>query len=455
MRKKVRDTITEYQMFPRNARIIVGVSGGMDSIALLHLLYSWKDAEERAWTLTTVHIHHGLRGAEADLDQRFVEEFCASLGIPCIVRRFDVKAEAKRRGLGEEETGRLLRYEVFQEIAGEEGRIAVAHHQNDQAETLLMRLCRGTGLTGLAGMAPVRENICRPLLFCSREEIERYCRENHLQWREDRTNQQDIYTRNKLRLRILPLLEEINPKAAAHIAETAQLLAEEEDFLAQQAAEAYEKAVLPSPTGKVRLDRVALKTLHPALRRRVLRKAMAEFLPADASQAQIQALEDLLKKTTGKRRDLLGGVCAENCYETLVLSFQKEEKQKGFCYALPSEGEVYIEETDLKLTLWRSEKKEEIALDGCTNVFDYDKISENLFCRTRREGDFIRLSGGRKKIKELFIDEKIPRGEREKIPLITMGQEVLWISTLRVSAAYIPDEQTKTYLYIRIRRGQE
>ncbi|MBR5590466.1 MAG: tRNA lysidine(34) synthetase TilS, partial [Anaerotignum sp.] len=263
----------KFHMFPRNGKIIVGLSGGADSVALLHVLCGLK--EEFQWEITAVHIHHGLRGEEADGDASFAEAFCEKLGVSCIVRKYDVKAEAEKRKMGEEETGRLLRYEVFRALAGADGRIAVAHHRKDQAETLLMRLCRGTGLTGLVGMAPVRENICRPLLFCSREEIEEYCKEHGLAWREDASNQEEKYTRNKLRLKVLPVLEEVNPKAVEHISETAELLVLDEDFLEQQASACYEDAKMDAPAGEVHLNRKKLQELHPAMKKRVLRKAMA------------------------------------------------------------------------------------------------------------------------------------------------------------------------------------
>ena len=453
MREKVRKTIAQFHMFPRGAKLIVGLSGGADSVALLHLLHSWQ--EEENWQITAVHIHHGLRGKEADEDARFAEDFCASLGIPCVVKRYDVAKEAKLRGLGEEETGRILRYAAFREAAGREGRIAVAHHRKDQAETVLMRLCRGTGLTGLTGMSPVRGDICRPLLFCDREEVEQYCRENHLLWREDATNQQEKYTRNKLRLRILPLLEEINPKAVAHIAETASLLAEEEDFLEQQAEAYFAQGKLPSAPEEIHLSREKLHALHPAMRRRVLRKAMANFLQADVSQAQIAALEDLLQKESGKSRDFLQGIRAENRYEALVLFRKREQQAEGFCCELPVDEEVLIPEAGIAVCASFHEKKVEISAETCTNVFDYDKIKYTLFCRTRKAGDFIPLQNGRKKIKDLFIDEKIPRDRRGSYPLITMGEEVLWVPGLRASAAAGVDEQTVRRIWIRIRRVQE
>ena len=435
-------------MFPPNAKIIVGLSGGADSVALLHVLCSLK--EEFGWNMTAVHIHHGLRGKEADGDAAFAEEFCAKLGVPCLVRRYDVKAEAKARKLGEEETGRLLRYAAFREIAGEDGYIAVAHHKRDQAETMLMRLCRGTGLKGLTGMSPVREKICRPLLRCSRGEIEQYCRENGLMWREDATNQEETYTRNKLRLRVLPLLEEINPKTVEHMAETAELLSVEEDFLEQQAAACYKKVKGDGPKGAVHLKRKELQALHPAMRKRVLRKAMAAFLQTDLSQAQIEALEDLLEKETGKSRDFLEGVHAENRYDLLVLTMKKE-KTEGYQYALPLGERVFVPETGLNFTAWTGEKRE--LLSENMKCFDFDKIHGALFCRSRKTGDIISMKNGRKKIKDLFIDEKIPRNERETFPLITVGEEVLWAVGLRVSEKYQPDENTEKYLYVKIEKA--
>lgn len=452
MRKKVRNTLRQFQMVPKGARLVIGLSGGADSVALLHVLHSLQ--KEFAWdSLTAVHIHHGLRVAAADEDARFAEGFCADLGIPCIVKHYDVRAEAKARGLGEEEMGRLLRYAAFRQAAGEDGCIAVAHHRRDQAETVLMRLCRGTGLKGLAGMAPVRENICRPLLFCDREEIEDYCRENRLEWREDATNREEAYTRNKLRLRVLPILEEINPQAVAHIAKTASLLAEEEDFLEQQTALYWKEVQLPSLPEEVSLSIEGLNALHPAMRRRILRQAVGQFQKKDISAKQLAALEDLLRKESGKQLDFPEGLRAENRYGTLVLSRRAADAPRGFCYALPLEEEIFIPEAGIAVLVSLDEKKVEISAETCTNVFDYDKIEHTLFCRTRRQGDVIPLRRGRKKIKELFIDAKIPRAERERYPLFVAGHTVIWVP--RLKEAFGADEQTDRKVWIQIRRVQE
>ena len=448
MLKRARNTIAQFHMFPRGAKIIVGLSGGADSVSLLHLLCSMQ--AEYDWHITAVHIHHGLRGADADGDMAFAESFCEKLGISCVSRKVDVKAEAKARKLGEEETGRLLRYKAFRELAGEDGFIAVAHHQQDQAETVLMRLCRGTGLKGLGGMRPVRGNICRPLLFCSRGDIEAYCLENGLNWREDASNQEEKYTRNRLRLKVLPLLQEINSKAAEHISETAELLALEEDFLEEQAEICYLAVRKDGAEGEICLDREKLSGLHPAMAKRVLRKAMAEFLQADVSQVQIDALEDLLKKETGRSRDFLEGIHAENRYDLLVLSLKKE-KSEGYQYALMVGEKTDISERGISVALWVSQRYETDTDD--TKCFDFDKCGGDFFCRTRKTGDVISLKKGRKKIKDLFIDEKVPREERTTFPLITAGEEVLWAVGLRVSEKHLPDENTERFLYVRIEKA--
>ncbi|MDO4530541.1 MAG: tRNA lysidine(34) synthetase TilS, partial [Bacillota bacterium] len=381
MRKKVRAAIEQFHMLPHGAKVVVGLSGGADSVALLHLLASLR--EEYRWELSALHLHHGLRGAEADGDARFAEDFAASLGIPCMVQRADVPAESRKRRLGEEECGRLLRYEALQKAAGADGWIAVAHHQKDQAETVLMRLCRGTGLTGLTAMTPVRGRICRPLLFLGREELETYCRKNHLAWREDSTNSEEKYTRNKLRHRVIPVLEEINPAAVAHIAETAALLWEEEDYLEAEAAHYYEKVLRKAQAEEVQLDRRELEGLHPAMRRRVLRKALSVFLQKDLSQVQIAVLEELLQKGTGKQRHLLGGVTAENRYDMLVLK-KGEAESSAFCRELTAGERISIPEAGITVEVDIAMKREKMDANNLEMVFDYDKIKKSLFCRTRR-----------------------------------------------------------------------
>lgn len=251
----------------------------------------------------------------------------------------------------------------------------------------------------------------------------------------------------------MPILEEINPQAVGHIAKTASLLAEEEDFLEQQTALFWKEVQLPSLPEEVSLSIEGLNALHPAMRRRILRQAVGQFQKKDISAKQLAALEDLLRKESGKQLDFPEGLRAENRYGTLVLSRRAADAPRGFCYALPMEEEIFIPEAGIAVLVSLDEKKVEISAETCTNVFDYDKIGHTLFCRTRRQGDVIPLRKGRKKIKELFIDAKIPRAERERYPLFVAGDTVIWVP--RLKEAFGADEQTDRKVWIQIRRIQE
>lgn len=450
--QKAREAIEKFQMLERGDSVVVGVSGGADSVALLHVLYTLQ--KEYDLKLKIVHVHHGLRGAEADRDLAFVKQLGQTWQIPFKEYHFDVKAEAVKQGVGEEEAGRKLRYASFyEEAAG--GKVAVAHNRNDQAETVLMRICRGAGLTGLTGIAPVRGTIIRPLLFCSRKEIEAYCQKEGLDFCEDKTNGLQIYTRNKIRLGLLPWMEkEINVGAVEHIARSAQLLAEEKDFLEGLAEEALADCLVFHQEGQVSLKKDALQKCHPALRRRVLRRAfrLVKQDIRDLSFVHMQQVEELLDKETGKRISLAQGLGAEIQYENLHLFFNKTEKVGGYCYELSFKKTIFIKEADKYVRLsCNAEKKEGIPFPVCTKVFDYDKIKKTLCCRTRQQGDHLSIgSGHEKKLKDFMIDEKIPRKEREQIPLIACGEEILWVVGYRTAEKFSADETTKNILSIQI-----
>ena len=231
--EKVLDYIRKNGMVQRGDRIIAGVSGGPDSVCLLFLLDKYK--ETLGISLEVVHMEHGIRGKESLEDAAFVENFCRKLAIPCHTYHRDIPKLAREWKCSGEEAGRRARYEAFEEVRGKNGgtKIAVAHNRNDQAETVLFHLVRGSGLSGLSGIRPVRGNIIRPLLCLTREEIEDLLRKENLPFRTDATNLETDYARNRIRLNILPLLrEELNPRTCEHLAETAERLALAEDYLA-------------------------------------------------------------------------------------------------------------------------------------------------------------------------------------------------------------------------------
>ena len=227
---KVLRTIEDYQMLSPASQVVVGVSGGADSMALLHLLWGHRRLCP-ALKVTAAHVNHCLRGEESDRDEAHVREYCQKEKIPLDVLKIDVRAEAQSRKLGLEACGRAVRYEFFQRLAGNGGLIATAHNLSDHVETVLLHLARGAGLRGLCGIPPVRGNIIRPLIGCTRQEIEAYCRDNEIPYVTDSTNLKTEYSRNKIRLQVLPVLKEINPSLEEAVGRMAQGLREDDDYL--------------------------------------------------------------------------------------------------------------------------------------------------------------------------------------------------------------------------------
>lgn len=437
MEKTALQTMEREQMLNAGDRVVVGVSGGADSMALLYFLAHLP----LGLRLFVVHVHHGIRGPEADADAGFVQAACKEMGIVCRVVRVDVPKEAARRGVGEEAAGRALRYEAFAAAARDFGaaKIALAHTQNDQAETVLLWLCRGAGLSGLTGIPYVRETIIRPLLDCSRTQVEAYCRANAIAYRTDGTNQTDQYTRNRVR-RLLSLLEaQVNSRAAAHMAQTASLLREEDAYLEEQARAAFR-------AGGLETD--ALRALPLALRRRVVRLAYEELAGdgRDLTQRHTEAVLALLENEPGKQVSLPRNILAEKRYRELVL--RRREEKTEFCYPLPPETPVWIAELQKWALMTGNRNKFQRNL--CTMAFDYDTIIGNVVCRSRKAGDVIALPGGRKKLKDLFIDQKVPRTDRDKVPVFACEDGILWAAGHGVSQRHAAGEQTQNTVWIVI-----
>lgn len=456
--EKVQKTIEKYHMIEKGDSIVVGVSGGADSVALLAVLCAFQ--KKYQLNIEAVHIHHGLRGKEADRDALFVKQLCEKWSVPCDVLKFDITAEAKKRGVGTEEMGRICRYETFYKKAGNTAKIAVAHHQNDQAETVVLNLCRGAGLTGLSGMPPVRDIIIRPFLFVSRKEIECFLLEKEIKYCQDSTNEQQHYARNKIRLSVLPFLEkEVNDKTIEHIAMTASLLAEEEAFLEQLAEQQLQKIVVKKEQNRIVLNIQELLCQSSVMRRRIIRKAfcLIDNSLKDLSYIHIQQIEQLLYKQTGKKLSLPLKRIAFIEYHTLVLAWENTNKSAKFCYNLVPEKAIYIKEIDKFVKLsFNAYKKEEKMLTICTKVFDYDKIKGNIICRTRQQGDFIAIGNGhRKKLKDFFIDCKIARQQRETLLLFAVEKQILWIPGYRVSGDFLVDKDTKNKVWISVWEGEK
>ena len=269
---KVKNTIEKFNMLSKGDKVVIGVSGGADSVCLAHIMNCLK--AEYDLEIILVHINHQLRGADADRDEAYVMSLGEKFGNTVKIFSYDVEKIAKEKGLTLEEAGRELRYEAFYKTAGKDGKIAVAHNINDNCETMLMRFFRGTGIKGLGGINPIRDNIIRPLIEVSRAEIEGYCAENNLEYYTDYTNNIDIYTRNKIRLKLIPFIErELNPNIVNTLYRTSEIMAAEDRYLSDEARRAYAQCEV-SPK---RIDVEKLKSYDPVIQRRIIRLGFVDF----------------------------------------------------------------------------------------------------------------------------------------------------------------------------------
>ncbi|TDT50302.1 tRNA lysidine(34) synthetase TilS [Fonticella tunisiensis] len=454
MLQKIISTIEKYNMIKKGDGIVVGLSGGPDSVCLLHVLHSLKD--KYGIKLYAAHLNHMIRGDEALRDEEFAKSFAESLGIPFFSKRIKVEEFARENRMSSEEAGRFLRYQLFDEVAESVGanKIALAHNMNDQAETIIMRFFRGSGISGLRGISPVRNNkYIRPIIGCSRDEIERYCEEQGLNPVIDSTNNEKIYTRNKVRLEIIPYIRKhFNPNIISNLYANAEIIRDEDEYLSHVINMEYER--IRKNEG---IDIKEFNNLHIALKRRIIR-IMIEKVKGNLNQIEGKHIEDCIelieRGKTGKLIELPEGVVAKIQYDIFKIS--SKQKRKDFEEVLNIPGVTEISDENIVIST-------RIFLNNFSNYsdnkfikyFDYDKIKDVLKIRNRRDGDYMYPKGmtGRKKLKDIFIDKKIPVEERNKIPLIVLENEVIWAFGIRDTRNYKIDENTKRILEIKFERG--
>lgn len=451
MEKKAEAYIRQYHMIRRGDQVIAAVSGGADSVCLLHLLASLSRKME--FGIEAVHVHHGLRGAEADKDAGYVRELSDRWKIPCHIIYRDVAAYGRERGLSVEEAGRVLRYEALQEIAGnyENARIAVAHHQDDQAETILHNMFRGSGLKGLGGMAPVRGNIIRPLLCVSRQEIVDYLDRYKISYCQDSTNNSLDYTRNKLRKKVIPMVcEEINSGAVRHIVSAGERIRQADAYFYEEAEKIWRKhRRFQGEKERWGIEAQTLTELPEILKGYVVLEMIRELTGSgkDITSSHVSRILDLAENGTGRMVSLPYGLKAEKEYDMVWL--EREDTREG------KKREISLTMERMPADMLR-EKYQKIPENKYTKWFDYDRIKGTLSVRTRRTGDYYTLKDGRKKtVKSFMIDAKVPREERDKIPLLVEGQHVLWIVGYRISEFYKITDKTKQVLQVSMDGGKE
>ena len=458
--KTVESYMEQHHMVEEGDVIVAGVSGGADSVCLFSILKEY--CAKKGATLVVVHVNHGIR-EEAAKDAEFVRNLCQLAGVEYHLFCEDIPSYAKERGIGTEEAGRQARYEAFEQIRvrfGNRGKIAVAHNRNDQAETMLFHLLRGSGVTGLSGIMPVREHIIRPLLCVERKEIENYLAQKGIKWCIDSTNEENTYTRNKLRNVVFPYVEkEVCEQSIRHVANAAEEMAQVRSFLEELTAEA-EKTVLEKTEELVYIKRDAFLKQHEVIRKQLLLRALAYLVPSrkDFGAVHVKDILTLFEKNSGKQIQLPYGLCAMREFDKIVIRVRVQDEVGQVRIPVTIPGRIEFEEGEImEFSLLPAENYREIPQKKYTKWFDYGKIIHCLVLRNRQSGDYLTITegGGRKTIKEYFIEEKVPRLERENKLLLADDKHILWVIGMRISEAYKVTEQTKTILQVTIKHTKE
>lgn len=411
-------------LFSAGDRVICATSGGADSMALLWCLHSLRG--ELDITVCAAHFNHGLRGQEADADEAFVRSFCEAHAIEFFAGRADVAAFAKETGKTLEEAAREKRYEFLLSLPCD--KLATAHNADDNAETVLLHLLRGSGLRGLCGILPERGKIVRPLLSFPREEILRFLNEEGIAWREDATNAEDDCLRNRLRHRVMPLLYAEAPDLRKKLLRQGELLRGEDALLDRLARELLEF------DGEGYLI-VPLLSADDALQKRALRLILREHLPQNAAQTHIAALQALLRSSDPSAQIALpDGLTARRRYGALVLTDEEAPTFPETALRVP--GVTEIPALRLRVTCAVAEDIKKPENTAFHFAVKYDMIATDaLKLRPRRTGDRMRMDGGyTKTLKKLLIEQKIPRDRREQLPVLTDGRRVIAVLGLGVSA---------------------
>ncbi len=457
MKETMVQYIEKHHLISYGDKIVAGVSGGADSVCLLHLL---NECRER-WNLSlvVVHVKHGIRGEEADEDAVFVEKMAARFSLPFFSPEGDVPALAAEWGMSEEEAGRKFRYEQMEKIRKEQkaDAIAVAHHRDDQAETVLFRLFRGSGVRGLSGMLPRKGRIIRPLLFAGRREIEDFLRQQGYVWREDSTNCDMAYSRNRIRKELLPRIEEtINARAGQHIADTAGDVAAWRGYIEKMAGQAAEE-ILENINGEITLKTDSYCRQDEVIQKEILRLFLEKALPGvrDVSRIHYNKLHELISQETGKELDLPGGVKAVRDYDRVRLRIHDDcvrEPVRIEC-PVPSVHIVKMEHEFYRITLAvkkREELERKIPQKDYTKWFDYDKIKSGLVLRNPEKEDYFVLDseGHRKRLSRYYRDRKVAAQERKRQFVLADGAHVIWAFPDRISETCKINKNTKRVLVV-------
>lgn len=462
MKTEVFEYIKKHEMLRQGDRVIIGVSGGPDSVCLLFLLH--EIALGSKLELEVVHVNHMLR-QEADEEEEFVRALCENLGIKFHCAKADVKKYAEETGLSTEEAGRIIRYDAFNKILGDKGgKIAVAHNMNDLAETVLFNLFRGAGLRGLGGIEPVKGNVIRPLLCAKRSDIIDYLTKNHIRYVTDQSNLGDDYTRNRIRHHILEYAEEnIVNGSVANIAGAAERISEAEVYIRSQTVKTAAQCAVEEGDD-ILIDCERLIKEDPFIAKCVIYEMIGMHAGSkkDITSGHVNNVYELLFKEGSKETDLPYGIKAKKVYNRLFFEstgIQKEDETDiGNGDAGSKEGEDRLKLSGYKEVARRILDEfdaENIPRNNYTKWFDYDKITNACVWRCRREGDYLTVNSdmGRKSLQDYMVNEKVPKYERDNIPVLADGSHIMWVLGHRISEYYKVTKDTKRVLEIKVKKN--
>lgn len=460
---ELRRTIESYKLFEPGDRIVVAASGGPDSTALLHLLFLL--SAETGWQLAVAHANHGFRPGESAREAEFVRAQAEKRGLPFFYRELDVPGYLKREGGNPQDAARLLRYDFLTAAAKswKAGIIALAHHADDQAETVLMRILRGTGVSGLTGMSLVQERdglkLVRPLLRMGKKQLVGELERLQEAYVTDSSNAKTAYTRNRIRLETLPLLSSYNPSVVHALNRLSEVAAADDDYLEEESRQKVAQMVRKGP-GEVRFSGAAFAGLHVALQRRFI-KLILNYLFGTTENLDFAAVEQirsgLLEDSAPNRRmSVSGSVYLEREYDAVRLGTGPAAAvPRDYVYPLEAvSGQIVLAESGGQLDIALVPAGDKAAETACPweARFDAEELVFPLQLRNRKPGDRMQVDGlnGSKKVKDIFIDDKVPRSRREHTPVVTdAGGAILWLPGIRRAGAAKVTENTRQILRIR------
>lgn len=463
--KKAQETIKCYNMLKHGDIVLVGVSSGPDSVCLLHVLNELKD--EYGLSLHIAHLNHGFRGGESDDDVSFVQSIADSLGIPLHMEYADIPLYIKRLGLSKQAGAREYRYKFFYRIADEIGatRIALGHTADDQAETFLMRLLRGSGSSGLSGIPPVRDRIIRPIIELTREEINEFLSDRQIRYRIDSSNLTTVYLRNKVRIELIPYLsKEFNPNIMDTLIRNLKILRDEDIFLGEYVKNIYKDIAAGKKGESVRFDVGRISSLPVPVKRRILRIAVESIIGEGAVDLSFKHVEDslnLLNNERGGEVHLPSGIIVKKDKKSFSVYLRTDETHiLPYSYHVAVPGDTIIPEAGITVSTTILEMEGYDKSEGADGKFEacffMGDASQPLVIRNRRSGDFFcpkGMEGHKKKIKEYFIDMKISVSERDRVPILTSPEGIMWIIGYRTDDRFKAASSTKKILKVKAFRS--